>query len=186
MNVTNCTFNGASMNFQSGSTLTIGDLVSTSKAIGTLNGGSANITINNGASCEMYIRNNTQSSTLSTTGNLTLNGTFRLSYNTSARNGLKPASLPSFKLVDAGNISLGSNFAFDLQELPAGYKWDTSAFATDGIIKVASDPTGVNEVKAVELGSDELTEAYTISGAYVGRPTKPGIYVQNGQKYLVK
>ena len=54
------------------------------------------------------------------------------------------------------------------------------------IIKVASDPTGVNEVKAVDLNSDELTEAYTLSGVYVGRPTKPGIYVQNGQKYLVK
>ena len=184
MCVTSCTFNGASMNFQSGSSLTVGD--SQAKTIGALNGGSANITINNGASCEMYIYKNAQFSAISTTGTLTLSGTFKLSYNTSARSGVVPKNLPSFKLVDAGDISLGSNFAFDLQNLPAGYKWDTSTFATDGTIKVISDPTGVNEVKAVELGSDELTEAYTLSGVYVGRPTKPGIYVQNGQKYLVK
>ena len=185
MCVTSCTFNGASMNFQSGSSLTVGD--SQAKTIGALNGGSANITINNGASCEMYIYKNAQFSAISTTGTLTLSGTFKLSYNTSARSGVVPKNLPSFKLVDAGNISLGSNFAFDLQELPAGYYWDTSKFATEGTISITNvDPTGVNEVKAVDLGSDELTEAYTLSGVYVGRPTKPGIYVQNGQKYLVK
>ena len=185
MSVTSCTFNGASMNFQSGSSLTVGD--SQAKTIGTLNGGSANITINNGASCEMYIYKNAQFSAISTTGTLTLSGTFKLSYNTSARSGVVPKNLPSFKLVDAGNISLGSNFAFDLQELPTGYYWDTRAFATEGTISITNvDPTGVNEVKAVDLGSDELTEAYTLSGVYVGRPTKPGIYVQNGQKYLVK
>ena len=185
MSVTSCTFNGASMNFQSGSSLTVGD--SQAKTIGTLNGGSANITINNGASCEMYIYKNAQFSAISTTGTLTLSGTFKLSYNTSARSGVVPKNLPSFKLVDAGNISLGSNFAFDLQELPTGYYWDTRAFATEGTISITNvDPTGVNEVKAVDLNSDELTEAYTLSGVYVGRPTKPGIYVQNGQKYLVK
>lgn len=88
--------------------------------------------------------------------------------------------------MDAGNIVLGSNVTWTLQELPAGYVWDTSSFATDGTISIISDPSGVNELKAVTLGSGELTEAYTLGGAYVGRPTKPGIYIQNGQKYVVK
>ena len=187
MCVTSCTFNGATMNFQSGSSLTVGDLVSNTKAIGKLEAGSANILVSNGASCEMYIRNNTTCSKIATTGRVTLSGTFKLSYNTSTRNGVKVAELPSFKLVDAGTITLGSNFAFDLQELPAGYYWDTRTFATDGTVSITNvDPTGINELRGTPLDSGELTDAYTISGTYVGRPTKPGIYIQNGQKYVVK
>ena len=186
MCVTSCTFNGASMNFQSGSSLTVGDLVSTVKAVGTLEAGSANIIVSNDASCEMYIYNNTLCSVINTTGKLTLNGTFKLTYNT-GRKGVVAKNLPSFKLVDAGTITLGSDFAFDLQELPAGYYWDTRTFATDGIVNITNvDPTGINELRGTTLDSGELTDAYTISGTYVGRPTKPGIYIQNGQKYVVK
>ena len=185
MCVTKCTFNGNTMNFQSGSSLTLGD--SPSKAIGTLEAGNANVTTNSGTTLAFYIKNNNATSSISTSKTLTINSTLRVEYNTNKLNGVKPDRLPSFKLVDAGNITLGSNFAFDLQELPAGYYWDTSKFATEGTISITNvDPTGVNEVKAVDLNSDELTEAYTLSGVYVGRPTKPGIYVQNGQKYLVK
>ena len=184
MRVINCTFNGGTMSFQNGSALTVGD--ATSKTQGTLNAGSANITVAASASCEIYIRNNTQFSTINTTGRLTLNGPLKVTFWDNARSGVKPAQLPSFQLVNANHITLGSTFSFDLQALPDGYAWDTSTFATDGTIKIVSGPSGVDDVKAVSLGSDELTEAYTLSGAYVGRPTKPGIYIQNGQKYSVK
>ena len=181
MAVKSLVFAGKTMNFSSGSTLAVGD-----GAVGSMDAGSANITVANGATYATYIRTNTNSSKLTTTGTVTFNGKITLTCNSSGR-GIKPAQLPSWQLVEAGNIVLGSAFTWDLPELAEGYYWDTTSFATDGTISITnSDPTGVNTLRAVELGSDELTEAYTVGGAYVGRPTKPGIYIQNGQKYVVR
>ena len=185
MFVTKCNFNGTTMTFSSGSELNVYEN-STAKNVGVLDAGSANITISSGAMISAYLKSNTSASSITTTGKVTINGNITLVYNSSSRSGVKPTLMPSWKIVDAGNIVLGSNVTWTLEELPAGYIWDTSSFATDGTVSIIADPSGVNELKAVALGSDELTEAYTLSGAYVGRPTKPGIYIQNGQKYVVK
>jgi hypothetical protein len=185
MFVTKCNFNGTTMTFSSGSELHVYEN-STAKNVGVLDAGSANITISSGAMISAYLKSNTSASSITTTGKVTINGNITLVYNSSSRSGVKPTLMPSWKIVDAGNIVLGSNVTWTLEELPAGYIWDTSSFATDGTVSIIADPSGVNELKAVALGSDELTEAYTLSGAYVGRPTKPGIYIQNGQKYIVE
>ena len=181
MTVKSLDFDGTAMNFASGSTLVVGNGVS-----GTLDAGSADITVAGGADYATYIRTNTSAAKLTTTGTVTLDGTFTLTYNSSAR-GIKASALPSWQLIDAGNIVLGNDFNWNLQELPEGYYWNTDLFATEGRISITdNDPTGVNTLKTVSLGSEELTEAYTVSGAYVGRPKRAGIYIQNGIKYMVK
>ena len=185
MYVTKCNFTGTTMTFSSGSELNLYKN-SNVKDRGVLDAGSANITINNGAKISAYLKNNTLASSITTTGKVTINGNITIEYNSNSRTGVTPKQMPSWKIVDASNIVLGSTVTWTFAELPEGYVWDTSNFATDGTVSIIADPTGVNELKAVQLGSNELTEAHTLSGAYVGRPTKPGIYVQKGQKYIVE
>lgn len=63
-----------------------------------------------------------------------------------------------------------------------GWKWDTSALASDGIIKVVQDATAIKSVSSADLHNSIV---YDLMGRKVTAPAK-GIYIVNGQKILVR
>ena len=59
--------------------------------------------------------------------------------------------------------------------------WDYSTLTVDGIIRVATDPTGIRTTEAV--GQEDGGDAYDLSGRKIsGRPR--GFYIRNGKKYF--
>jgi outer membrane autotransporter protein len=69
---------------------------------------------------------------LAVTGALTMNGTVRVTLA-----GYSPVAGDSFDLVDAASVTGSPTFDFAAAPLTAGLRWDTSRFASDGIIRVA-------------------------------------------------
>ncbi|MBO4906758.1 MAG: cellulosome protein [Bacteroidaceae bacterium] len=67
-----------------------------------------------------------------------------------------------------------------------GYLWDYSQLASDGIIRIVADPTGISDVGSDANG--QWTDAiYDLSGRRKGNPQLPkGIYIVNGKKVLTK
>jgi hypothetical protein len=92
------------------------------------------------------------------------------------------------KLFQASNVTL------NLPELPAGLMWDSSDLLTsDGVLRIVKDPdyeedpTPVNTIVADNKNAD--LRIFDILGRYVGtdkNALKPGIYIQNGKKILVR
>lgn len=73
-----------------------------------------------------------------------------------------------------------------LPDLPEGLAWDTTALtdgSTTGVLKVVSSSTGIN---GVTIGAGAHDHIYTIDGKKVNDTTKPGIYIVNGKKVIVK
>ena len=84
-----------------------------------------------------------------------------------------------------GTITLNGTPTFEPANPLEGYVWDYSALATDGILRVVADPTGIEEVKSEELKVKSEGEWYDLSGRRVEKPTK-GFYIRNGKKYWSK
>ena len=187
MKVQACTFTGNALRFLRGSALSNCDL--DGKTVGKLDAGSASVSLATGTTFANYINTKTSCSKLTTTGQVTINGTVKVEMNTGRRGVTEAvmATLPTWQLVDAGTLSVAGDITWELPTLPDGYYWDTASFATNGTIGITNvDPTGISDLRAVTLESNELTDAYTVDGMYVGRPTKAGIYIQNGVKYIVR
>ena len=64
----------------------------------------------------------------------------------------------------------------------AGCLWDTSALATEGILRVVSDPTGIREIEGTDASKGKW---YDLSGRPVQRP-KHGLYIKDGKKVYIE
>jgi hypothetical protein len=67
--------------------------------------------------------------------------------------GYEPEIGASFDLMDSTSpASIGGSFSFDLPALPSGRVWDTSSFATTGVISVVAGSTDPYETWATSFG----------------------------------
>ena len=88
-------------------------------------------------------------------------------------------------LWKAGSFSCNKDVSITLPTLPDGLYWDTSnLLKAEGVLSITNiPPTGINEVRT-DGNSDGRT--YTLSGMPVENPTKKGVYIRNGKKFVVK
>ncbi|MEK7952620.1 beta strand repeat-containing protein [Luteolibacter soli] len=115
---------------QSGGTLAPGN------SAGTLNFGST-VNLQTGSTYAVEITGAVTSDKVVATGILTANGTIAVTLN-----GYTPTGGETFDIADAASITGTPTFDFSGAVLGGGLTWDTTAFATTGVIKVSggSDP----------------------------------------------
>lgn len=174
-----------------GSTLAPGNYTYTSPFEGIV---ASNIYMYSGSTLRLNMRNgkNTEKSRtyLSLSSHLSLQGvTIELTLSSS----YKPAEGDSAVFWNA-KLFQASNVTLNLPELPAGLMWDSSDLLTsDGVLRIVKDPdyeedpTPVNTIVADSKNAD--LRIFDILGRYVGtdkNALKPGIYIQNGKKILVR
>ena len=66
----------------------------------------------------------------------------------------------------------------------AGYKWDTSALASEGIIRIVADATGIRELSADQLTDRDVI--YDLAGHRLTAIMRSGTYIVNGTKVYIK
>lgn len=82
----------------------------------------------------------------------------------------------------SGKRTINGNVTILPERPKAGYVWDTSRLASQGIISIAQDVTGIEEITADEASRSLI---YDLNGRIVTNPVS-GIYIINGKKVLVK
>ena len=83
-----------------------------------------------------------------------------------------------------GKITLSGDVTI-LPETPkAGWLWDTSSLATDGIIRIVPDPVGIRELSADKLTEEDVI--YDMTGRHIKTITSSGSYIVNGIKVYIK
>ena len=83
-----------------------------------------------------------------------------------------------------GTITITGTPTFEPAVPMEGYLWDYSALASEGILRVVADPTGIEEITEDELRNMDV---YDLNGRKLSAVNlKKGIYIINGKKYLVK
>ena len=83
-----------------------------------------------------------------------------------------------------GSITLTGTVTL-LPETPKpGYLWDTSALASEGVIRVVADPTGIRGISAENLNENDVI--YDLSGHRVKTITQSGSYIINGVKVYIR
>ena len=138
------------------------------------------INVNEGAAVNFLV-NATKNSTLDTK-NLTFNGTLRIVI-------VNDALLAEGRELKLWTVS-GTFSGTPKLELSDRYTWDTSRLATEGILVVAGQSTGVAAVKA----DADACNVYDLQGRLVSRQAnatsteglRPGLYVRGGKKVVVK
>ena len=86
--------------------------------------------------------------------------------------------------VGDGDITITGEVTL-LPEIPMpGYLWDTSALATEGVIRIVADPVGIHELSAENLTENDVV--YDLAGRRVKTITHAGTYVVNGRKVYIK
>lgn len=94
----------------------------------------------------------------------------------------------------SGSITLNGTPTFEPAVPMEGYRWDYSQLASDGILRIEADPTGIEVMNNEQLTMNN-SPIYDLSGRRIERATKdemqstirhPGIYIIKGRKYLVK
>ena len=74
-----------------------------------------------------------------------------------------------------------------LPEVPkAGYIWDTTSLATEGIIRVVEDPAavGISNISADGLTADDVV--YDLAGRRLHTIAQSGCYIVNGKKVYIR
>lgn len=80
------------------------------------------------------------------------------------------------KRTVSGNVTI-------LPERPkAGYKWDTSRLASDGVITIKEDATAIKTMSIDDISNKTI---YDLSGRRINTVTKSGIYIVDGMKINV-
>ncbi len=121
-------------------------------APGTLSLG-ADLTLAAGSTWVADITSAVTSDRLAVTGSLTASGTIK-----PVLTGYAPVEGDTFDLADAASITGGTSFDFSAAVLTPGLTWDTSAFATDGSIKVVAGANPYN-TWAADKGLTPLNNA---------------------------
>ena len=83
-----------------------------------------------------------------------------------------------------GTITINGDITMVPATPKAGYAWDTSALATEGIIRVVADPTGIRQITADNLTADDVV--YDLAGHRLTVITRAGLYIVNGTKIYIK
>lgn len=87
------------------------------------------------------------------------------------------------KILNLTSAITGTGFTEISPATPsANQVWDTSRLASDGIIKVVSKPSGINNATAD--GNSDNKQKYDLTGKPVNNPK--GIFIQNGKKHISK
>lgn len=108
---------------------------------------------------------------------LTMNGTVKVTL----LDDYTPKAGDSFTLWTVNSTFKGAP-TYDLPELPAGLKWDTTELLQKtGVLKIVEDPTGIDGIAADEEVSAEV---YTLGGQKVGTVTSSMSALQNAVKSL--
>ena len=108
-----------------------GGVIAPGPGVATLRFG-ADLAMASGSVFDAEITSAVTTDRLAITGALTMNGTVRVTLA-----GYSPVAGDSFDLVDAASVTGSPTFDFAAAPLMAGLRWDTSRFASDGIIRVA-------------------------------------------------
>ena len=83
-----------------------------------------------------------------------------------------------------GEITLTGDVTL-LPETPMpGYLWDISALATEGVIRIVADPTGIRGLSLENLTEDDII--FDLSGRRIKTITRGGAYIINGKRVYVK
>lgn len=209
----NITVREGSINLMNSTSTTTG-LVTAANG-GTVNGtgSTANVTVNTGGTIGAGDATKSGTGTLTITGNLTVKdgGTIRMRSRRGTStvdalkvNGKVTLTNPVFRMECAtgtwrtetdyklftgtGEITLNGTPTFDPETPLEGYVWDYSALASDGIIRVVSDPTGITTLTSEESDSERGENiVYDLNGRRVTTPNLPkGIYIINGRKTIIK
>lgn len=84
----------------------------------------------------------------------------------------------------AGKVTITGDVTIEPAVPKAGWMWDTSTLAEDGIIRVVADPVGISGISA-----DRLTEAdvvYDAAGRRISSISSSGTYIVNGKKVFIR
>ena len=130
---------------------------------------------------QTYIANKNSYSKFTNIGTLKLNGKLVVR----GAEGLALSVGDEIQIFDASTITLGNDLVLDLCEpnRALGLTWDTSRLS-EGILVVAPVPDAIMSLQADELRQAEI---YTLAGQrLMGKPTRPGVYVIDGKKTLLR
>lgn len=155
-------------------------------AVGTLKV-MGNLTMSSGSTLRVRTRSTattTQSDAFNVTGSITL---------TSPAIDLSQQLNSNYTFTDdaeikvftgGGSIKVNGTVTL-LPETPKpGYLWDTSALASEGVIRVVADPTGIRELSVENLNENDVI--YDLSGRRVRTIMQSGSYIINGVKVYIK
>lgn len=140
-----------------------------------------NLTVQNGGTIRVRGRSTRSVDDFKVAGKVTLNNpVFRME-----RLSDDWATDTDYKVfTGTGTITITGTPTFEPAVPMEGYLWDYSALASDGILRVVADPTGIEEITEDELRNMDV---YDLNGRKLSAVNlKKGIYIINGKKYLVK
>ena len=147
----------------------------------TLNGG---LTVASGGVLRVRYRS---SSTRTSTDAFKVAGTVRLISPV-----IEVSSLNDTEILDdselkiftgAGAINISGTPTILPAEPKAGWKWDISRLASEGILAIVPDPVAIGGISADQL---EGAVVYDLEGRRVGKVTVSGTYIVNGNKTYVR
>lgn len=169
---------------QGGGTLGAGKSTSTQVGTLTIKG---NLTMNTGSTLRVRLRSTsvqTKCDAFNVTGKVSLNSpTIDLTQKLSGTYTMKEdAELKVF--TGTGTINMVGDVTLVPAVPMAGYIWDTSALATEGVIRVVADPTGIRAISADDLTDRDVV--YDMAGRRLQRITHTGTYIVNGIKVYIR
>ncbi|MCF0198438.1 MAG: autotransporter-associated beta strand repeat-containing protein [Bacteroidaceae bacterium] len=160
----------------SGATLRSG--ITETNALGKLDFSEKNVTVN--GVIQTYVSTKKSFSKFVGINKLRINGTLVVK-----GEDLSLAEGDELQIFDAASITLGSDVQYDLCSPNAalGLTWDASRL-DEGLLVVGPAPVAVVSIHDEQL---DRAEIYTLGGQRLpSRPQRPGIYIVNGQKTLLK
>ena len=167
---------------QKGGTLGTGKPGGSTTSTLTVNG---NLTMSSGSILQVKTRSTatrTSTDAFKVAGNVKLTSpTIVISETNDAYTFVDNAELKVF--TGAGTITITGDITVQPATPRAGWLWDTSSLATDGIIRIVPDPTAIRNINADDLTEDDTV--YTLSGQRIRTITTAGIYIVNGKKIYV-
>ena len=83
-----------------------------------------------------------------------------------------------------GKLTITGTITLQPATPKAGWLWDTSTLAEDGILRVVPDPTGIREFSADNLTVDDVV--FDLAGRRVKTITITGFYIVNGHKTYIR
>ena len=190
----------SSYTFSAGSTLQVGG--TSTATTGKITFGGTNVTIAKGAVVQLGISSAKSYTTLNGIGKLTMNGTVVLHY----ADGFEPTVGDEFTLFAGVATFAGTPVLEDyVINAEKSLFWDDSDLATKGILRVTSQvPVGIKEIMdngqwTMDNGQSsnckssncQMSKVYDLSGHRVADrfdavSLRPGIYVVNGKKIIVR
>ena len=149
----------------------------------TVNG---SLTMNSGSTLRVRTRSTatrTNTDAFKVTGNVKLTSpTIVLSEMNDEYTYVDNAELPLF--TGNGKITITGDITILPAAPKAGWLWDTSTLAEDGILRAVPDPVGIRELSIDNLTEDDVI--YDLAGRRIKTITRSGSYIINGLKVYIR